>query len=496
MAGAITRRELGAAAAIGAANTVLPAAAQESRDAAAGRSAPPQFPQGFVWGVATSAHQIEGSPEADGKGKSIWDVYSHIPGKIRNGDTGDVANEHYRRYRDDVAMMKEMGAKAYRFSISWPRIFPEGAGAPNPKGLDFYNRLVDELRAAGIEPYPTLYHWDLPQALQDRYGGWQSRETAKAFGDYSGHVAKALSDRVRHFFTVNELSIFVELGHRGIDTMADGKPLRIEHAPGLRLPPQALNQVRHHAVLGHGLAVQAIRASGRPGIKVGLAENASIAVPVIENAEHIKAAEAATRDQNAPYLGVILEGGYGDGYLAAAGKDAPVFTNEDLRIISSPLDFVGINLYRPSTYVTVAEQGYRIVPENASHPKMAAPWQLLGPEVLYWGPRLLHSIWNVKEIFIAENGCAASDEVAADGSVSDTDRIMYLRNAMMQLQRATAEGVPVKGNFMWSAMDNFEWADGYARRFGLVHVDFKTQKRIPKLSAGWFREAAAHNAVV
>ncbi len=236
----ITRREFGAAGVAAFGNDGRCACRRLRKMPRADRRtapSPPQFPPGFVWGVATAAYQIEGSPDADGKGKSIWDTYSHIPGKIKNGDTGDVANDHYRLYRQDVAMMKEMGAKAYRFSISWPRIFPEGAGTPNRKGMDFYNRLVDELLAAGIEPFATLYHWDLPQALQDKVGGWQSRETAKAFGDYSGHVARGLSDRVRHFFTINEFSVFVELGHRGIDTMADGKPSRIEHAPGLRLSP-------------------------------------------------------------------------------------------------------------------------------------------------------------------------------------------------------------------------------------------------------------------
>jgi beta-glucosidase len=493
-----TRRDFGIAGAAALTSIGAPATAGAQNASDKPRGSPPEFPKGFVWGLATSAYQVEGAPEADGKGQSIWDVYSHLPGKVRNGDTGDIANDHYRRYREDVAMMKGMGAKAYRFSISWPRVFPEGNGAINTKGLDFYSRLVDELLSAGIEPWPTLYHWDLPQALQDRMGGWQSRDTAKAFADYSGAVAKALSDRVWNFLTINEFSVFVELGHRGIDTMEGGKPVRIEHAPGLRLSPSALNQVRHHAVLGHGLAVQAIRAQGRAGTRVGLAENVSIAVPAIETSENVGAAEAATRDQNAPYLGAILEGRYGDRYLAGAGRDAPRFTAEDMRIIGSPLDFVGINVYRPSTYVTAsdAEPGYRVLPESPSHPRMAAAWQLLGPEVLYWAPRLVQSIWNVKEIYITENGCAASDVISADGSVSDSDRIMYLRNAMTQLQRATAEGVPVKGNFFWSAMDNFEWSEGYSQRFGLVHVDFRTQQRTPKLSAQWFREAAARNAVV
>lgn len=226
MNSAITRRGLGVAAAAGAASVAVPSAAAQGKS----RASPPQFPEGFVWGLATSAYQIEGSPEADGKGPSIWDNYCRLPGKIRDGDTGAVAADHYRLYKEDVGLMKEMGAKAYRFSISWPRIFPQGTGSANPKGLDFYNRLVDELLAAGIQPYVTLYHWDLPQALQDK-GGWQSRDTATAFGEYSGHVAKALSDRVRHFFTINEFSVFVELGHRGIDTVENGKSSRIEHAP-------------------------------------------------------------------------------------------------------------------------------------------------------------------------------------------------------------------------------------------------------------------------
>ena len=462
------------------------------------QSAAPQFPNGFYWGVATAAYQIEGSPEADGKGKSIWDTYAHTPGKVKNGDTGDVANDHYRRYKEDVAMMKDMGAKAYRFSIAWPRIFPNGAGEANPKGMDFYSRLVDELLAAGIEPFATLYHWDLPQALQDKYGGWQSRETPKAFGEYSGYVAKNLGDRVKHFFTINEFHSFVEMGHQGLDLMVQGKPVRIELAPGLKLEPAALNQVRHHAVLAHGLSVQAIRAMGQPDTKVGPAEVMNTAVPVIDSPHHTKAAEAATRELNAAYLGVMLEGKYSDAYLSRAGKDAPKFTDEDLRAIASPLDFVGINVYRPIIYVMASDDGpgYREVPFNVSHPKMFSSWHLLGPEVLYWAPKQLQSIWDPKEIYITENGCAASDQVAADGNVYDSDRVMYLRNGLAQLQRAAAEGVRVKGNFVWSAMDNFEWSSGYGTRFGMVYVDFKTQKRTPKLSAAWFKEAASRNAIV
>ena len=456
-----------------------------------------EFPNGFLWGVATASYQIEGSPDADGKGKSIWDTYAHTPGKIKNGDTGDVAIDHYRRYKEDVTLIKDMGATAYRFSIAWPRVFPTGAGRPNPKGLDFYSRLVDELLSAGIKPFPTLYHWDLPQELQDK-GGWQARDTAQAFAEYAGYVAKGLSDRVKHFFTLNEFQTFVDMGHRGVDLVVRGKTLKIEFAPGLKLEPRALNQVAHHAVLAHGLAVQAIRATGKPGTKVGPAEVMSIAVPVIDSPEHVKAAEIATRELNARFLNVILTGKYTGAYLKETGKDAPKFTDEDLRAISSPLDFVGVNIYVPKMYVMVSDQGpgYREVPMNVSHPKMFSSWHTFSPEVLYWGPRLLHSLYRPKEIYITENGCAASDQIAADGNVYDADRVMYLRNVMTQLHRAIAEGVPVKGNFVWSALDNFEWTDGYGTRFGMVYVDFKTQKRTPKLSAMWYREAARRNAVV
>jgi beta-glucosidase len=455
------------------------------------------FPEGFVWGVATSAYQIEGAVREDGRGASIWDTYAHTPGKIRNGDHADIANDHYHRYLDDVKLMQAMGVKAYRFSIAWPRIFPQGSGQPNAKGIDFYSRLIDALLAAGITPFPTLYHWDLPQALQDK-GGWQSRDTAKAFADYAGFVAGRLSDRVQHYFTMNEFFSFVDIGHRGIDTVVDGKKRRIEFAPGLRLSNALLNQVRHHAVLAHGMSVQAIRANGRAGTSCGPADNISVAVPAIETPENIRAAEVATREMNAAYLTVILEGKYTAAYLAAAGRDAPTFTAEDLAIISSPVDCIGLNVYRPTVYVVASEHepGFRVVPFNASHPKMLSPWLLFGPEVMYWAPRQVQALWGVKNIYITENGCDASDHVSTDGMVDDSDRIMFLRNYLTHLQRATTEGIGVKGYFHWSLMDNFEWSDGFANRFGLVYVDYKTQTRTPKLSAAYLREAAARNAVV
>jgi beta-glucosidase len=292
---------------------------------------------------------------------------------------------------------------------------------------------------------------------------------------------------VRHFFTINEFYSFVEFGYgSGVN------------APGLKLPPAQLNQVRHHAVLGHGLATQAVRARARPGTRVGPVDNLTVAVPTIETAEHVRAAEVATRELNAPYLTVMLEGRYPDAYLAAAGAAAPRFTDQDLRAIAAPVDFVGLNVYMPSRYVLAADAppGYRLVPFSPSHPRMAAPWHLVGPEALFWAPRNVAALWGPKEIYITENGCAAADAVAADGNVYDTDRVMFLRNYLTQLQRATAEGVPVRGYFVWSPFDNFEWANGHALRFGLIHVDYLTQKRTPKLSASFYREVIARNAVV
>jgi beta-glucosidase len=479
MTARFTRRRLGTAATLMAAGTALPASPAE---AAPERGA--TFPKGFLWGAATSAYQVEGAVQEDGRGPSIWDTFSHTPGRIRDGSNGDVSADHYHRYKEDVALMKAMGAKAYRFSIAWPRVFPEGTGPANPRGLGFYDRLVDELLRNDIQPFATLYHWDLPQALQDR-GGWQSRATAQAFADYAGHVAHALGDRVRCFFTLNEMLTFVEQGY------GSGA-----FAPGLKLPPGALNQVRHHAVLAHGLAVQAIRA-GAPHALVGPAENMTIAVPAIETPENIRAAERATRELNAPYLTVMLEGRYTDAYLEAAGRDAPKFAPEELKAIASPVDFVGLNVYTPGAFVAASDDlpGYTVLPLPASYPHMESPWLAIGPQALYWAPRHVARIWNVRQIYITENGAPSTDHRATDGSIADLDRIMYLRAYLTQLRRATDEGTPVAGYFLWSLLDNFEWADGYATRFGLIHVDYATQQRTPKLSASFFREVIGRNAV-
>jgi beta-glucosidase len=483
----VSRRTFGklaGAAAVASSMPVVESAAQVQLSPASVSSNYYRYPQGFLWGAATAAYQVEGAVKEDGRGPSIWDTFSHTPGRVRNNDNGDVADDHYHRYKDDVRLMKDLGLKSYRFSISWSRIFPAGTGTPNPKGIDFYSRLVDELLASNIQPFCTLYHWDLPQALQEK-GGWESRDTSKAFGEYAGFVAEHLSDRVKHFFTTNEFGAFMELGYRmGM------------HAPGLKLPNGRFNQARHFAVLGHGMAVQAIRAHARPGTKVGLAENMQVCVPVIETPEHIQASARATREQNAAYMTVIQEGKYTPAYLSSAGADAPKFTDEDLKIIGSPLDFTGVNVYTAS-YVRADDSpfGYAMVPQPASFPHMGVPWLTVGPEALYWAPKHVQQIWNVKEIYITENGAASSDTPDSKGNIYDTDRVMYLRNYLVNLHRAVSEGVPVRGYFLWSVMDNFEWADGYGSRFGLNYVDYKSEKRIPKLSAQFYHEVIARNGV-
>jgi len=488
MSGKFSRRQfakLAGLAALGMAAAPANAANPKPKQAVS-RHAPAAFPKNFAWGTATSAYQIEGAVDEDGRGRSIWDVFAHTPGKIEDNSTGDRANEHYHRYKEDVRLIRDLGVRHYRFSIAWPRVFPDGTGAPNPKGLDFYNRLIDELLANGIEPYATLYHWDLPQALQERVGGWQSSDTSKAFADYAGHVAARLTDRVKNIFTLNEAGRFLNFGYGwGID------------APGLKLPAAELNQARHNVVLGHGLAVQAIRARGRAGTKVGPAENIAACVPAFDTPENVRAAETATRELNAGLLGVMLEGKYTDGFLAYAGKDAPKFTAVELKIIGAKNDFVGLNIYAPQFYIAASDKapGWSVLPFPGSFPHMNSEWLRIGPETIYWAPRLAAKVWNIETIYISENGTSSEDKLHADGKVYDLDRIMYLRNYLRQLQRAVAEGVPVRGYFLWSLMDNFEWIFGYEKRFGLYHVDFATQRRTPKLSAAFYRDVVARNAI-
>jgi len=440
------------------------------------------FPDDFVWGCATAAYQVEGAVAEDGRGKTNWDVFAHSQGRIAHGDTADVACDSYHRYPQDIALLQQLGVKAYRLSVAWSRIFPDGRGTPNRKGIDYYNRLIDALLAAGVTPYVTLFHWDLPAALA---GGWQSRDTAAAFADYAGFVAGMMSDRVKRFMTVNELRCFTDIGH------IEGR-----HAPGLKLDAAAGNQVRHHGVLAHGLGVQAIRAHARAGTEVGIADNTNFYVPVIETPEHIAAARTAVREENAMFLTAVMEGRYTDGYLAREGGNAPRVAAGDMAAIGSPLDFVALNVYAPN-YVRAdpSASGYKVLPHLPSSPRMASPWLYVGPEVAYWGVRIVSDLWKPKALYISENGTSADDPIV-DGRIDDSDRIMYLRNYLAEFHRATAEGYPLKGYFLWSLMDNFEWADGYTKRFGLHHVDFETQVRTPKLSAAWYRELIRRNAMV
>ncbi len=443
-----------------------------------------QFPAGFLWGSATASYQVEGAAKEDGRGMSIWDKFSHTAGKTHNGDTGDVADDSYHRYAEDIALMKDLGLKTCRFSIAWSRIFPNGTGQPNQKGIDHYRKFAEALHAAGVEPYCTLFHWDLPQALEDK-GGWQNKDTSKAFGDYAGYTAGALSDVISHFMTMNEIQTFVDLGYgTGI------------HAPGLKLNRAGVAQVRHNAVLGHGLAMQAIRAKVKAGTKVGSAENLAAITPVFDAPEHVAAARKAIVEENAGYLNVMRTGKYTDRYLQKLGGDAPKFTPEELKAIGSPMDFQGINIYAP-VFVRAANNadGYENVSLPSSYPTMFSPWLHVGPEALYWTPKLAAEVWGIREMYITENGASSDDKVAGDGEVYDIDRVMFLKNYLMHLQRAVSEGVPVKGYFLWSLLDNYEWADGYEKRFGITYVDFKTQKRTPKLSSKFYKSVIARNGL-
>ena len=426
------------------------------------------FPAGFRWGCATASYQIEGAVNEDGRKPSIWDTFSHTAGKTHHGDSGDVADDSYHRFKDDIQLMKNMGVKVYRFSVAWPRVFPDGVGQPNEKGLAYYQRVVDELIANGIDPYVTMFHWDLPQAMQDRNGGWQSSETSKAFADYSGYVAKHLSDRVHHFFTTNEFVCFTDLGYRiG------------QFAPGLKLPPAQANQVRHNGILGHGLAVQAIRASAKHGTEVGIAENASVYVPAVETPKHIEAALKATRHMNAPFLTAVMEGKYVESYLQQEGANAPKFTAEEMKIIGSPLDFVGLNVYTPD-YVIAAENelGFQVL----ASPRVLPPYGLALDKYrtrgdLLGGSQSGHALET--EDFLHHRKRLFLRRRPYRGRARQRYRSRHVPAAQSLDSTCSApppKATRLKGYFLWSLLDNYEWADGYDKRFGIHYVDFETLK--------------------
>lgn len=443
------------------------------------------FPPDFWWGISTASYQIEGAVNADGRGVSIWDTFSHLPGKITNDDHGDVACDHYNRFANDVKLMAELGVKHYRFSIAWPRILPEGRGSVNEKGVDFYRRLVDELLKHGITPHATLYHWDLPQALQDAYGGWRSRELVKDFGDYATAVVSRLGDRISRWMTLNEICTFVDLG------WDVGKPGH--HAPGeIIRNEKERSQIYHNTLLAHGTACLAIRAASPGPCHVSIADNFESVVPVIETPEHIEAARRAfVRGRNGRILIPILTGRYDPGWLADHPDQLPDIADSDMELIHQPLDGLGFNCYS-GVYARAAddEKGYAILPPFDRYPKGNMPWLNIVPESIYWGIRLVNEAVGRGElpVFITENGVADGAEPGPDGRVMDTDRIMYYRAYLRQVHRAVTEGYPVAGYLPWTFMDNFEWYDGYAKRFGMVRVDYPTQRRIPKLSYQWYKE--------
>ncbi|MGY1609567.1 MULTISPECIES: GH1 family beta-glucosidase [unclassified Geodermatophilus] len=442
------------------------------------------FPPDFVFGAATAAYQIEGAVEEDGRGRSIWDTFSHTPGRVERGDTGDVACDHYHRYRDDVALMGELGLSAYRFSVAWPRVVPEGAGRVEQRGLDFYRRLVDELLDAGIDPWLTLYHWDLPQALQDR-GGWTDRDTAARFADYAAVVVDALGDRVRHWSTLNEPMVSSLLGH-----------MSGAHAPGLQ-DPVAASRAVHHLLLGHGLAAGRLRDAGVGSL--GITLNFTPMNPASDSPADVDAARRLDGQQNRMFLEPVVSGAYPADVvedLAAAGAPLPV-QDGDLQTIAAPLDWLGVNYYfeetvraggrpagRPPTSFIGGEDVDELDPEG---PTTSMGWGISPQaftDLLLWLGEKAPGL----PLVVTENGSAWDDEVDAEGAVRDPARVDFLLRHLAALTAAVERGADVRGYFAWSLLDNFEWARGYGQRFGLVHVDYDTQRRTVKDSGRVYAE--------
>ena len=445
------------------------------------------FPKDFTWGAAASAYQIEGAASVEGRGPSIWDDFCRVPGNVWSNQTGDVACDHYHRMESDVLLMKQLGLRAYRFSISWPRVLPSGRGDINPKGLDFYSRLVDALLAANITPYPTLFHWDLPTALHRR-GGWLNRASAEWFAEYTGVVVDRLSDRVRHWMTLNEPQVFIKYGY------GDGI-----NAPGFRLHLSEQILAAHHALLAHGMAVQTIRARSKQPAQIGWAPACVVKYPATNSPQDIAAARTATlgsaqRDlwNNSWFNDPVFRGEYPAHLLEMYGPDVPAFDAADMKTIHQPLDFLGVNIYEGQPVRAASNAaGWEPVERPVGHALTAFRWPV-EPESLYWGPRFMHERYGLP-VYITENGLSSMDWPSMDGKVHDPQRIDFTRRYLLALRRACADGVDLRGYFHWSFMDNFEWAAGFRERFGLVYVDYTTQRRIPKDSALWFKGVIESN---
>ena len=435
-----------------------------------------EFGNSFVWGAATSAYQIEGAASRAGGGLSVWDTFCKRPGAIRDGSSGEIACDHVNRWRDDVALMRELGMRAYRFSISWPRVMPEGIGGVSATGLDFYDRLVDALLAAGIEPWVTLFHWDYPEALHKR-GGWLKDESPEWFSGYATTVVKKLSDRVRHWMTFNEPEIFIILGYQ----------LAL-HAPGEKLSWSEILRISHHVLLAHGLATQAIRASSKQSCQVGCAAALQPAMPASDQPADIDAARRATFSGMAVWLmEPMYLGAYPEAEFKAWEKDVPKFPAGDLRTIRQSLDFFAANIYQAATVRAGAGGKIEQVPRPPGHPRTLMDVFDVVPGGLYWGPRFYYERYQLP-IVITENGTSVPDWIALDGKVHDPQRIDFMQRYLRELARARSGGADVRGYFAWSLMDNFEWAEGYRQRFGLIYVDFATQRRTPKDSFYWYRD--------
>jgi beta-glucosidase len=435
---------------------------------------PSSFPPDFVWGAATASYQIEGAAHEGGRGESVWDRFCATPGRVRGGDNGDVACDFFHRYPEDVKLMKDLGLDAFRFSIAWPRVLPQGRGEVNQAGLDFYDRLVDELLANEIEPFPTLFHWDSPQALEEQ-GGWRVRETAEAFVEYAEVVAGRLGDRVRHWITHNEPWVYAWIGHSW------GR-----HAPGRTSEADAV-AVAHHLLLSHGWAVDAIR-RGAPDARVGITLNLAHTYPASDTPEDEAAAWQVDGEGNRWFLDPLFRGSYPADLLERNALVAPVLQDGDLETISAPIEFLGVNNY--SRFIVAAgADGPRMVGNpDAQHTEMG--WEVY-PDGLRDVLVRVSRDYEPAAIYITENGAAFGDVRVHDGHVHDVERTSYLESYVGAVGQAIADGSPVKGYFVWSLLDNFEWAEGYSKRFGIVYIDYPTLERVPKDSYYWYRDLLA-----
>ncbi|MBL7254604.1 GH1 family beta-glucosidase [Paractinoplanes lichenicola] len=448
------------------------------------------FPDDFIWGAATASYQIEGAAREDGRGPSIWDTFSRTPGRVYNGHTGDVACDHYHRYVDDVALMADLGLASYRFSVAWPRIQPDGTGPVNVKGLDFYDRLTDELLGKGIDPVVTLYHWDLPQTLED-LGGWANRLTAEAFAEYSQIVHARLGDRVKTWTTLNEPWCSAYLGYgSGV------------HAPG-KQDPVAVFAAVHHLLLGHGLAARALRSAGAQSISITL--NPNVALPVDPaNPADLEAVRIIDGLSNRMFLDPLFKGQYPADMLEHMARftDLAYIADGDLATINAPIDVLGINFYQPA-YVSAKPGAPAMLDQPGSEgiawhapdgPVTDMNWRI-EPSALTGLLKRINDDYPGVPLMITENGAAYPEVPSADGEVHDARRVDYLDGHLRACHDALAAGVDLRGYFVWSLMDNFEWAEGYRKRFGVVHVDYATQQRTPKDSAKWYREVIRRNGI-